>query len=192
MSPILDLFITLLSLGESGLKELLEKRKSTLTWFQDELTKTITAHGLRILRCPANRISLAVDLQPLVGSGDPARLTFLGSALFTRRVSGPRVVLGASLDDGEEDVTAPSEVTGRYRKSVDGTAFDNYGAHSSDYDCCYVTTACAMGATQEELSAFLGRFDQALHELKGTSSVASKGSNKKTRDRQNELQVPRS
>jgi len=195
MSPILDLFMTLLSLGESGWKDLLEKRKTTAAWFQERLTKVISAHGLQILRCPANKISIAVDLQPLVGDGDPARLTFLGSALFTRRVSGPRVVLGAAAKGHEREGEAMDaavghiEVSGKYQKKVDGIAFDNYGAHSSDYPCCYVTTACAVGATQEELDAFLVRFDQALHEFKGTGSA--KPATKKSKERQNEIQVAR-
>merc|ERR1712048_417127 len=100
-----DLFITLLSLGASGWKKLLKDRKDNMAWFQERFAAIATKNGLRLLNVPANKISLACDLTSLtglkdIGSEDDAaadldqdHLTFLGSALFTRRVSGPRVVL---------------------------------------------------------------------------------------------------
>lgn len=101
MSPVMDLFITLLSLGSSGWKKLLDDRKDNAAWFQKELGAAVERQGLRMLSVPANKISFAIDLSPLAksleskGQGDVDHLTFLGSALFTRRVSGPRVVLCA-------------------------------------------------------------------------------------------------
>merc|ERR1719189_775827 len=91
--------MTLLSLGAAGWRGLLQDRKKNAEWFQERLTQVAEREGLRVLRCPANRISFVVDLSPLArsleskGLGDSDHLTFLGSALFTRRVSGPRVVL---------------------------------------------------------------------------------------------------
>jgi len=85
--------------GLQLLKALLQQRKENVAWFQQRLASTAEKQGLRLLHVPANRISLAVDLTPLAksledkGLGDIDHLTFLGSALFTRRVSGPRVVL---------------------------------------------------------------------------------------------------
>merc|ERR1712113_1291180 len=112
--------------------------------------------------------------------GDVDHLTFLGSALFTRRVSGPRVVLCSPppeppLNSQEapepheeaaagESVPAPAKVKGKYRKTIDGVAFESYGAHTDTYQCCYLTAACALGATREEMDEFLARFEKALQD----------------------------
>lgn len=181
MSPLLDLFITLLSLGAVGWKRLLQERKENVAWFQERLAKTAEKQGLRLLQCPANRISLAVDISPLAGEGpnDVEHLTFLGSALFTRRVSGPRVVLCARPAEpsaetpeapeggGGEEPAPPVKVKGKYRKVIDGITFDSYGAHTNTYPCCYLTAACALGATREEMEAFLERFENALQDYRG-------------------------
>lgn len=190
MSPILDLFITLLSLGAQGWKRLLQERKDNAAWFQERFAASAEKQGLRLLRCPANRISFACDLTQLAepkGQGDVDHLTFLGSALFTRRVSGPRVVLCALPATPSPEEPAPQEegaagsiaaavaasveaaspqVQGKYRKVIDGTAFQSYGAHTNTYSCCYLTAACAIGATREEMEAFLVRFDSALRDYR--------------------------
>merc|ERR1719378_386284 len=98
--------------------------------------------GLRLLSVPANRISFALDLTPLAKEADNGKgsdsdhLTFLGSALFTRRVSGPRVVL-CSIDmcpapkAGSDSVvdaieTAKVKLRGKYKKVIDGISFESY------------------------------------------------------------------
>jgi len=193
MSPLLDLFITLLSLGSTGWKKLLQERKDNLAWFQERLARTAEKQGLRLLQCPANRISLAVDLSLLAksleekGMGDVDHLTFLGSALFTRRVSGPRVVLCAlpaapspeapaaaeaeGAAAGPDGVAASPEapavkLKGKYKKVIDGVAFESYGAHADTYPCCYLTAACALGAERKEMEAFLERLEHALQDYR--------------------------
>jgi len=198
MSPLLDLFMTLLSLGAAGWKQLLQQRKENFVWFQGRLAEAAQKQGLRLLSCPANRISLAVDLSALAASKDCEEagvdhLTFLGSALFTRRVSGPRVVLCASPataspenpagTDNSDAEQQPDVVktTGKYRKTIDGVPFDCYGAHANTYSCCYLTAACAIGATQSEMECFLGRFDQALKDYRSGAGRKSKESQPKAR-----------
>nr|CEL70106.1 TPA: soluble liver antigen/liver pancreas antigen domain-containing protein, putative [Neospora caninum Liverpool] len=80
--PILDLFITLLQmgnsppvsflilkstvcfvpLGQAGLRQLLEERRELYRWFRSELEKVCDQIGSRILLTPNNRISIALDL----------------------------------------------------------------------------------------------------------------------------------
>ncbi|KAF4649677.1 hypothetical protein FOZ61_001083, partial [Perkinsus olseni] len=147
MSPILDLFITLLSLGKSGWMAMLKKRRDMFKSFKTKLQQWTVQRGLRVLEVPWNRISLAIDLSSLnLDSGTAA--TEIGSALFTRRVSGPRVVL---CENG------PS-------KNIGGMVFSNYGSHSENYSAAksYVTCACAIGCEQQELDEFLVRFDHVL------------------------------
>lgn len=188
MSPLLDLFITLLHLGASGWKTLLKERKDNMAWFQERFAAAAAKQGLRLLSTPANRISLACDLSPLVqrsaaasdASGEAANdadhLTFLGSALFTRRVSGPRVVLctpppsvetAAAAPEATEGSAQAPKLKGQYRKTIDGISFESYGAHAATYGCCYLTAACAIGATQPEMELFLDRFDHAIQDYKG-------------------------
>lgn len=269
ISPLLDLFITLLSLGAAGWKGLLQERKDNAAWFQERLAAAAAKQGLRLLRCPGNKISFAVDLTPLAASleakglGGVDHLTFLGSALFTRRVSGPRVVLcakpeagspeappeaapeaalpeaapeaapevarpeaaapqapapqaaaeaapevepppeGAALDgsgafgvggagDSEAEAreaalaelaaeaAAPQKapaVKGKYQKTIDGTSFQSYGAHTDTYPYCYLTAACAIGATRAEMEAFLTRFDTALQDYRSGAGRKEKDHN---------------
>merc|ERR1711924_149058 len=131
---------------------------------------------MRLLKCPANKISFVMDL---TGLGVSDHLTFLGSALFTRRVSGPRVVLctpPAEPIAAQDEAPLPSEsapaedggakLRGKYKKKIDGIAFESYGAHCDTYHCCYLTAACALGATREELDAFLERLETALQDYR--------------------------
>lgn len=194
MSPLLDLFITLLSLGKKGWKGLLQERKDNAAWFQERLNASAEKQGLRLLRVPANKISFAIDLTPLAetaqAKGDIDHLTFLGSALFTRRVSGPRVVLcvqpsspspeesDAGAAEGSAMVETSVKVQGKFKKTIDGTPFQSYGAHADTYSCCYLTAACALGATREELEKFLSILDDALKDYRGGAGRKEKGKDK--------------
>ncbi|CAK9104435.1 O-phosphoseryl-tRNA(Sec) selenium transferase (Liver-pancreas antigen) (LP) (SLA-p35) (SLA/LP autoantigen) (Selenocysteine synthase) (Sec synthase) (Selenocysteinyl-tRNA(Sec) synthase) (Sep-tRNA:Sec-tRNA synthase) (SepSecS) (Soluble liver antigen) (SLA) (UGA suppressor tRNA-associated protein) (tRNA(Ser/Sec)-associated antigenic protein) [Durusdinium trenchii] len=174
MSPVLDLFITLLSLGAPGWTGLLQERKENAKWFEERLGTVSSKLGLRVLKVPANRISFCIDLSPLGRSTDGAEdmdhLTFLGSALFTRRVSGPRVVLCTPKPGAATlDVETPADtikVKGKYQKVIDGTPFECYGAHTNFYPCCYLTAACAIGASRKEMDAFLERLEAAVQDYK--------------------------
>lgn len=195
MSPLLDLFITLLSLGAPGWQGLLKERHTNFDFFGKELAKLVEEEGLRLLSCPGNTISFAMDLSSLAG-GDRDHLTFLGSALFTRRVSGPRVVLcdtpeptGAEEPEGEGGASSSAQVRGKYKKIVDGTSFQSYGAHTDTYPCCYLTAACALGATKAELESFTVTLKKALEDFRNGAGRKEKGSDKeksKSKDKPNE------
>ncbi|CAL1132974.1 unnamed protein product [Cladocopium goreaui] len=49
---------------------------------------------------------------------------------------------------------------------IDGTPFECYGAHTDSYPCCYLTAACAIGATRKEMDAFVERLESAVQEYK--------------------------
>lgn len=179
MSPVLDLFITLLSLGASGWTGLLQERKENAKWFEERLSSVSEKLGLRVLKVPANRISFCIDISSLGRSPDDTaddidHLTFLRSALFTRRVSGPRVVLcipkpGSPAEEVPQEGEAPAQtikVKGKYQKVIDGTPFECYGAHTDSYPCCYLNAACAIGATRKEMDAFVERLESAVQEYK--------------------------
>lgn len=125
--------------------------------------------------------------------GEVDHLTFLGSALFTRRVSGPRVVLCAMPSAAPPEQPEPDgageklKVKGRYCKTVDGTKFQSYGAHTDVYSSCYLTAACAIGAEREDLEAFLARFESVLHDYRKGAGRKDKESSSKARDKEKVL-----
>jgi len=57
-SPAMDVFITLLSLGINGYKNLITQRKEMYTYLKEELTKVALKHGERLLETKNNPISL--------------------------------------------------------------------------------------------------------------------------------------
>lgn len=163
--------MTLLSLGASGLREMLKQRKDNAAWFQEQFRDAATQHGLQLLRCPANKISFAVDITPLVGTREIHQLTFIGSALFTHRVSGPRVVLCAPVQVQTDTETSGKDepilkVKGRHQQTINGYTFENFGAHSNVYERCYLTAACAIGVERVELEYFLARLHTTLKDFK--------------------------
>ena len=139
MSPILDVFITFLSMGKSGWQQKLNERKNNVPVLIQELTKVATKHGERVLStAKGNNISFAVTCNHLE---EP---TELGSWLFKRSISGTRVV-------------APGA-----RKTIESTTFVNWGSHHLEYPSAYVTFAASMGLRTEEIGTLCAKLDQAL------------------------------
>ncbi|XP_070540300.1 O-phosphoseryl-tRNA(Sec) selenium transferase-like [Ptychodera flava] len=142
-APSLDVFITLLSQGVKGYKKMLADRKEMFKYLSEEITKVADTHGERLLKTKNNTISLAMSLSQL--HGDTKQVTELGSMLFTRFVSGTRVVAHDSPD-----------------KEVAGYKFKNYGAHTDQYPCTYLTAAAAIGMTKHDVDTFVKRLDKVL------------------------------
>jgi O-phospho-L-seryl-tRNASec:L-selenocysteinyl-tRNA synthase len=95
MSPILDVFITMLSMGSNTWKQLLKTRKELFKYSKDVLEKVAGKYGERILVTNGNNISIGISLGNVCkGSLDSTNNqimldpTYLGSMLFTRGVSG--------------------------------------------------------------------------------------------------------
>ena len=138
----MDLFITLLSMGESGLKELLSSRRSNFEHLKESLNTIASKYGERVLETKMNKISIGVTLTNLPHP-DP---TFFGSYLFSRRVSGIRVI-------------APS----KEKEIAGGLKFTNYGSSCCDYSSLpYFTCAAAIGQTKNEIDQFLSRLEDAF------------------------------
>lgn len=115
-APVMDLFITLLSMGRSGLLSLVTQREQLFVRAKTELGLLATKHGERLLDT-SNRISMAMSLTRL----GPEKATELGSKLFSRCCSGSRTVSCQS------------------RQSVAGIAFSGFGAHIDSYPTPYLT-----------------------------------------------------
>ncbi|XP_064602411.1 LOW QUALITY PROTEIN: O-phosphoseryl-tRNA(Sec) selenium transferase-like [Liolophura sinensis] len=143
-SPSIDLFITLLSLGAQGYRKLLHKRKDMYIYLHQKMTVCAERYGERILQTKHNPISIAMSLSKL-SSQDARLITEVGSMLFTRFVSGTRVIASG----GTESV-------------IGGRTFRNFGAHYDNYPCPYLTAAAAVGMTTEDVDNFISRLDKTL------------------------------
>ena len=92
MSPILDVFITLLSMGSRTWKALLKTRKELFKYSQEVLQTIAEKYGERLLITKGNAISIGISLGNVCGLDAEGRAeidpTYLGSMLFTRGVSG--------------------------------------------------------------------------------------------------------
>lgn len=188
-TPLHDLFITLLSLGRSGYVSLLSERKSLLPLMREGLRAIAEKHGGRLLSTPGNTISFAVTLNGLLcareggeGRGDEeedvkedeeGELSFLGAMLFTRGVSGTRVVIPAPASSflppsrSSSSSPVPLSTPRRKMKVVAGLSFAGYGSHSNARypPGPYLTAACSLGMRKEEVEEFLKKLDRAMEDF---------------------------
>ncbi|XP_041738517.1 O-phosphoseryl-tRNA(Sec) selenium transferase isoform X2 [Coregonus clupeaformis] len=153
-SPSLDVLITLLTLGASGYRKLLAEQKEMYTYLAQELKRLAEAHGERLLHTPHNPISLAMSLDGLQTQSGKS-VTQLGSMLFTRQVSGARVV---AL--GNEQM-------------VSGHKFCGFMSHSAAYPHPYLNAASAVGITRNDVTLCIKRLDKCLKSLSKESSARS-------------------
>ncbi|XP_040822384.1 O-phosphoseryl-tRNA(Sec) selenium transferase isoform X2 [Ochotona curzoniae] len=155
-SPSLDVLITLLSLGSSGYKKLLKERKEMFSYLSSQLEKLSEAYNERLLHTPHNPISLAVTLGTFDEHCDKA-VTQLGSMLFTRQVSGARVVPLGSV------------------KTVSGYTFRGFMSHTNSYHCAYLNAASAIGMTTQDVDLFIKRLDKCLKTLRREQNQEADG-----------------
>mmetsp|Transcript_10888 Transcript_10888/g.16590 ORF Transcript_10888/g.16590 Transcript_10888/m.16590 type:complete len:532 (+) Transcript_10888:34-1629(+) len=161
-SPILDLFITLLSMGENGLRELHEERLRCLPILIDGLSRVASQYGERVLVSPCNSISIGVTLSqslcrqevgspdsvPMSDSRSTVDISYIGSMLFKRSVSGSRVVAAG----GES--------------TIGGHVFRGWGAHIASYHSSYLTVACAVGLREPEIHTFLNKMNKVFSSVR--------------------------
>lgn len=155
-APILDLFITLLSMGLSGYKRLQDERQKLMFEFQSKFEEVALKYNERALVCPKNTISYGITLdslsQPIEGeTADSIRkaevTSLFGSMLFTRCVSGTRVV-----SKGQS-------------KIISGHNFIGFGSSTEDFPHSYLTAACAIGLTNAEMDEFFIRLDKCFSDF---------------------------
>jgi len=174
-SPYIDLFITLLSMGLNGYKNLLEERKRLIPLFEQGLAAVAKKHGERLLMCPRNTISFGITLNGLglfeaedgKQPSDEERnarvgleISHFGSMLFTRCVSGTRVI--------------PQQQT----KKIGHQSFHGFGSSTNNYGDAYLTSACAIGLTEGEMHEFFIRLNRAFLDFVSKRSKTHKKSEK--------------
>jgi O-phospho-L-seryl-tRNASec:L-selenocysteinyl-tRNA synthase len=160
-TAVVDLFITLMSMGIQGYKRLLQKRHDMIPSFVSQFETVAMKYGERCLICPTNTISFGMTLDGLIQSreetGVPSELnsphihnreyTRLGAMLFTRCVSGTRVI--------------PKDET----KIIHGVELPGFGSSVVGFPHVYLTAACAIGLNDIEAREFFHRLDGTLAEF---------------------------
>uniref|UniRef100_UPI00358EDA67 O-phosphoseryl-tRNA(Sec) selenium transferase-like n=1 Tax=Myxine glutinosa TaxID=7769 RepID=UPI00358EDA67 len=146
-TPSLDLLLSLLSLGVSGWRSALQERKEMYNYLKAQLVEIAKKYGERVLHTPHNPVSLALSLSNLERILGTTEVMRLGSMLFTRHVSGARVI-----SRGVESV-------------VGGYKFEGFGAHSSHYPCAYLNAAASIGITRKDVDRFIMCLDHCLSSL---------------------------
>ena len=143
-TPALDTFITLLHLGWSGYKQLLTNRVSHFTYLKQRLVRIAQKNNERVLVTPHNQISISITLSSL-SNLDSSQITSIGSMLFTRFVSGTRVIPHPGNS-----------------KTIGGYTFKTFGAHCDDYLSGYLTCAAGLGISIKEIDIFTKKLDTVL------------------------------
>lgn len=138
-----------------------------LQTFPTRLGEVASKHGERVLSCPTNTISFGITLdnQARPRKDDeseedylkavPKDISQFGSMLFSRCVSGTRVVPRAQS------------------KKMGDHVFVGFGSSVEGFPHAYMTAACAIGLSQDELDEFFVRLDKTLQE-KSKASKKSK------------------
>ncbi|GKY91421.1 hypothetical protein MPSEU_000114400 [Mayamaea pseudoterrestris] len=158
-SPVIDLFITLLSMGLKGYERLLKERNELAQAFPARLQAVADRHGERLLLCTDhNTISFGITLDKLARPRNPDEnendylkavskdISTFGAMLFSRCVSGTRVV--------------PRGET----KRIGTIEFKGFGSSTDNYPHAYMTAAVAIGVRPAELDEFLIRLDKAFRQ----------------------------
>ncbi|GAB5570906.1 O-phosphoseryl-tRNA(Sec) selenium transferase isoform X2 [Prionailurus iriomotensis] len=113
------------------------------SYLSSQLKKLSETYNERLLHTPHNPISLAMTLKTL-GEDEDKAVTQLGSMLFTRQVSGARVVPLGSV------------------QTVSGYTFQGFMSHTNNYPCAYLNAAAAIGMKTQDVDLFIKRLDKCL------------------------------
>lgn len=149
ISPIMDLFITLVSMGETNFRALLETRKENFSILRSGLCLIAEKYDMTLAFSPNNAISVALVLSSTKNTPPEEDFSYLGSMLFQRNISGCRVV-----------VPVADQV------KICGFQFSNWGAHSSQYQIPYLTAACAIGVDVKDIEIFLAKLDKIIQKFR--------------------------
>jgi O-phospho-L-seryl-tRNASec:L-selenocysteinyl-tRNA synthase len=146
-------------MGLNGYKRLLKERETMLETFPIMLRKIASKHGERILSCPGNTISFGITLDGLARqkrndesdkeytTSIAKEISSFGAMLFSRCVSGTRVVPRGEV------------------KTMGGHEFLGFGSSTTNFSHAYMTAACAIGVSTEELDEFFARLDKTLSQF---------------------------
>lgn len=154
-TPIVDLFLTLLTMGEESWRALHTERLRLLPIFLDGLQRVANQFGERVLVSPCNSISVGVTLSQSLLKNDPSlkAAQYIGSMLFKRSVSGSRVIVpSASCSIGDYE-------------------FLGWGSNVCSYHSVYMTAACAIGLKEHEIHTYLGKLTKVFSSVRSAYMI---------------------
>jgi len=178
--------MTLLSLGKTGYLKLMEERKANYIYLKQQLTTLATIHGERVLETKDNPISLGKTHYEMASTDISSRLssaltlqqvqkalklqdrdvTFFGSMLFTRCVSGTRWGKIVALCWLKLNILCQQRVVSTVvTKTFHGVTFQGFDAHCDNYGTPYLTAAAALGMEKPEVDIFITRLSKLLSQL---------------------------
>lgn len=146
-SQAIDVLITLLSLGMTGYQDYLEKRERNFRLLKngvEQLYKELTLGVVSDFIAIRNQISVGFPLKIFYDYGGQIETGEIGSMLFTRGVSGARLVKPATDN------------------TVEGFHFNGWGGHTSDISAPYLTAAVGLGCEEYEIHNFLSKLRKIL------------------------------
>lgn len=196
MSPLLDLLITLLEMGEYGWKEKLKAREQLKCYAYEALQKTASALGERVLKTDDNPISMAMTVNSLLESNHKIKY------LRNEEINKPERSLQAKIEpdietsgDKPGEIKCIEEAPNRLNlklesptflgsmlfsraasgsrvfvpgksQEVAGIKFNSYGASSDEYKDAYINVAAAIGGSSAEVDEFLRRLEKCVAEFR--------------------------
>jgi len=133
----------------------LQERENLYVYTREQLELVAAELQERVLQTPDNPISLGFTLSNLHLTADKAgqtdaqtkHVSFLGSMLFKRCVSGTRVIARGT------------------KQNVAGIGFTGFGAHCDAYPSDYLTVAAALGTSKADVLSFLSKLKQCYSAL---------------------------
>ena len=153
ISPLLDLFITFLELGKDKIKYLIKDRKEKYKILVEKFKKIAEKYEEKLLIPNNNKISIAITLENIIKKAGNLKekkdITEIGALFFNRQISGVRIIARNNNDT-----------------EISGYKFKNYGCSSDDYKYLpYMTFACAIGITNDEVEEFCKKFEKIIDEF---------------------------
>ncbi|KAI1726268.1 o-phosphoseryl-tRNA(Sec) selenium transferase, sepSecS domain-containing protein [Ditylenchus destructor] len=142
--PVRDLLLTLLHLGKSGVKEIIQTREKLFHVLRQKMESLANKLNERIIEAPNNLISIAMTLETI----PVERCSLFGSILFHKGVTGARVIVPSN-----EETT------------IEGYCFKSFGCHSSHWTTRYLNVACAVGMTEYQIDELVKRIETVYFEL---------------------------
>lgn len=155
ISPILDLFITLLETGKSKYKYLMKERLDLFNTLYKDLSVLVkNSLNEKMFLIKRNKISMAMSLSSTTTElkiKDYSQLTFLGGIFFNRQVSGVKVVVPSA------------------QRNVNGMWFYNYSSHSTKHkegNLPCLVFAVSIGMSKFEVESFKSKIIECVLEFK--------------------------
>eukprot|EP00996_Jenningsia_fusiforme_P000706 NODE_1638_length_1462_cov_64.396320_g1479_i0.p1 GENE.NODE_1638_length_1462_cov_64.396320_g1479_i0~~NODE_1638_length_1462_cov_64.396320_g1479_i0.p1 ORF type:complete len:411 (+),score=60.15 NODE_1638_length_1462_cov_64.396320_g1479_i0:195-1427(+) len=121
----------------------MKSRQACLERLHTMLSEFASVRGERVLRDPRNDISLALTLDTIRED----QVTALGSQIFYRNITGPRVVRRGT------------------QQTVCKIPFSGYGSHCNEFPHSYLALACAIGITNDDIDSFFKRLEAVWRSL---------------------------